>query len=593
MEQATREPDDIRARFVAGDANYMVIPPKGSRLFVLDEDVPGALDALGDLPKTMVVMTSEKAPGLRGRHLYGLLPDGVGEDDVPYRWEGGEVRIHGNGGVVGPFSRHHTGSRYEPIDGLGVETPREQWVHALIASGERVRQRATAQTPSDAGWLVSEGHRHPFLASKAGSLRRIGLDGDVLRDSLRFLNGRRCVPPLDDGEVDALAAWADTRVGDPGPPGGPDTLGGPERDTADRGIRPRRPRGAISLSDFISADEDVSPWSLPGLLARGGFVLCVGAPESFKTFGGFTVELAFSGAITDLLGVVPAERTPVLYVSNEKAGQMVRSRLRQMTADGRMPDEPFNVLHRRNVQFGSPTWSLVTDALGDFNRPALVLLDTVASLSPPGFDENSGRDASVVLNSIRQMQAEFGATVILNVHPSKYGQGPGGAKVRGHTSLWGEADAVWEYQRPSLSNHDGILIADVKDGERRLLPFRWNAETFLLEPRGPLHLAAATVAEMVRALWRGERVRSDVIIAAFAPAHRRTAVLDRLSEAVSTGLVATVGKGKSTGYMPADASAEADERELDHLSEDSDERRTDYRTAKRHRADGTRTEPGR
>lgn len=317
-------------------------------------------------------------------------------------------------------------------------------------------------------------------------------------------------------------------------------------------------RGAIPLEEFLAEEVDDAMWALPGLVARGGFVVCVGAPESFKTFGGFTLELAFSGAIPDFLGVVPAERMPTLYVSNEKSGAMVRARLRRMT-HGRKPTEPFRLLHRRGVQFGSTTWTLVADALRDFGRPALVLLDTEASLSPPGFDENSGRDTGVVLHCIRELQSGFDATVILNVHPSKYAQGAAGAKVRGHTSLWGEADAVWEYQRPNRADVSGMLVADVKDWDRLVLPFRWNRDTFVLEPGERLTLTATLVAAMVRALWRGEPVRSDEIVKRFAPNHKRSAVMDRLAEAVAHGLVGRTGRGKSTGYNPLEHAGKADE----------------------------------
>jgi AAA domain len=340
----------------------------------------------------------------------------------------------------------------------------------------------------------------------------------------------------------------------------------PEVDAA----RSRHTAGAVSLDEFLAEESDDTMWALPGLIARGGFIVCVGAPESFKTFGGFTVELAFSGAIPDFLGIIPAERMPVLYVSNEKSRAMVRARLGRMTAGGRMPTEPFGVLHRKGVQFGSPSWDRVTDALRDFGRRALVHLDTEASLSRPGFDENSGRDTGIVLDCIRQMQAEYEATVILNVHPSKYAQGAAGAKVRGHTSLWGEADAIWEYQRPNRTDESGMLVADVKDGDRLVIPFRWNRDTFLLQPGERLALTTTTVAAVVRALWQGEPLASEAIVRRFAPSHKRTAVLNKLAEAVKDGLVGLTGNGKSTRYHPVDETNMADEPTSEHLRSETD-----------------------
>jgi hypothetical protein len=217
-EQATRDLDTIRTRFAAGDPNYLVIPPKGSGLLIVDEDVPGMLDTLGDLPTTMIVQTSEKPGGGRGRHVYGRLPEGIDEADLPYQWEGGEVRFGGNGGVVGPLSRHHSGATYEPLNGFAVETLPDPWVRMLIASGrKRMSKQDAARSPSDPDWIITEPGRHPWLTSVAGRLRRDGLHGDVLRQGLRSVNEARCSPPLPEAEVDEIAAWADTKDGDHGP----------------------------------------------------------------------------------------------------------------------------------------------------------------------------------------------------------------------------------------------------------------------------------------------------------------------------------------------------------------------------------------
>ena len=224
-EQATRDPDTIRTRFAAGAPNYLVIPPKGSGLLIVDEDLPGALDTLGDLPTTMIVRSGEKPSGDRGRHLYGKLPDTINEADLPYQWAGGEVRVGGNGGVVGPHSRHASGVTYDPLNGFAVETLPEPWVRKLIASGrQRTSEQDAARSPGDPDWTITEPGRHVWLVSRAGMLRRAGLGGDALRDALGSLNWARCSPPLPEAEVDEIAAWADTREGDAGPGVG----GGPE-----------------------------------------------------------------------------------------------------------------------------------------------------------------------------------------------------------------------------------------------------------------------------------------------------------------------------------------------------------------------------
>ena len=62
----------------------------------------------------------------------------------------------------------------------------------------------------------------------------------------------------------------------------------------------------------------------------------------------------------------------------------------------------------------------------------------------------------------------------------------------------------------------------------------------------------ATVATMVGVLWRGEPLRSEQVVARFAPTHGRSAVMDKLAQAVDLGLVERTGRGKSTRYHPHD-----------------------------------------
>jgi len=145
-DQATSDPNDIRSRFVAGNPNYMVIPKAGSRLLVADEDEPGSLEELGPLPNTFIVRSGMKSDGKRGRHLYGRLPEGIDEDEVPYQWAGGEVRVRGNGGVVGPGSRHASGVSYDPANESSIATLPEPWVRngiPTMPAGSSVRVSGT------------------------------------------------------------------------------------------------------------------------------------------------------------------------------------------------------------------------------------------------------------------------------------------------------------------------------------------------------------------------------------------------------------------------------------------------------------------
>jgi hypothetical protein len=240
LEQATTDPDAIRTRFLRGAPNYGVVPPVGSGRIIVDEDIPGSLDALGALPPTLTVRTGPKPDGSRGRHVYGKLPSGIAEAAIPYQWAGGEVRVHGNGQAVGPYSRHHSGVIYEPLNGATVAELPEAWVRALIASGrQETAERNTARSEADPGWFITKG-RHPYLLGQAHLMRRDGIVGEVLLDQVAQLDRRRCRPPLGDepgrgeAELRDIVAWVMGKVGDEPPPititGTPGTYepGGPE-----------------------------------------------------------------------------------------------------------------------------------------------------------------------------------------------------------------------------------------------------------------------------------------------------------------------------------------------------------------------------
>jgi hypothetical protein len=230
-----------------------------------------------------------------------------------------------------------------------------------------------------------------------------------------------------------------------------------------------------------------------------------------------------------------------------------------MTSD-QQPSEPVHVIHRQGVTFGDRRrWEEVVATADSFGRPCTVGADTLASLAGPGFDENSGRDMAVVLGACRQL-TDRGHTVLLAHHPSKYGQGTGGIRMRGHTALWGEVDAVLEFTRPDRAEPVAVVRMEPKDADLRIVRLRWDPVTFhLAAEEGLSRLTVTTLAATIEALHAGEPVRTEAIRAQF-PGYGRTVFNERLSEAVEAALVRRSGRGKATGYTPATADDRDTER---------------------------------
>lgn len=314
------------------------------------------------------------------------------------------------------------------------------------------------------------------------------------------------------------------------------------------------------LDEFLATGAGDVTWFGP--IVDGGLAAFVGRPESFKSMA--AVQLGLAGAAGgSWLGFELGEPRPFVYISGEKSRATIRDRLERMAAE-LAPAAPVRILHRAGVSFGDrEAWGRVVELVAEYGPRTFVVCDTIASLAGPGFDENSGRDMATVLAALRQL-GDAGATVAALHHPSKHGDGTGGIRLRGHTSLWGEIDCTLEFTRPDRSTEAGIVRIEPKDGDLALRAFRWDRTSFLVEPEtAVLPATSAAIAAVVDALYQGDPLSAERIRAEF-PGHGRTVMLDRLGEAVSAGLVARVGRGKATGYVPVPRAMRPDESDSEH-----------------------------
>ena len=262
QEHATRDPRLIEHRLQ--DGQYGVLPLAGSRLLVVDVDDPRALAEFPALPHTRIVDTA------KGFHVYGRLPEGVEEEDVPRTFAGGEVRVAGSGQVVGPYSRHPSGSIYTPRNGMDIRELSLDWLAALQRSHEaRARSRHLAVGPDDKGWLIREPGRHDFLLSRARNLRGIGMSGRRLVDELQRLNAERCRPPKGTDEVAAIAAWVEEHIDDDPPA----SLLEPQ---APDGVLATSGAGSLTFRTLADIDDAPAQDLLLGMLEPDGPTLLYG-----------------------------------------------------------------------------------------------------------------------------------------------------------------------------------------------------------------------------------------------------------------------------------------------------------------------------
>jgi len=155
----------------------------------------------GDLAETCRAIT-----GSGGVHYFF----DVGDADVPNSASAElAIDVRGDGGyVVVPPSVHPNGNEYvwdiSPEDTLpakvgDVEKACIQWAHD---HGNGSRRTGSVQIPDR---MIHEGEgRNTFLYEQGCSIRGKGADDELVASWLETMNARKCVPPVDDGELSTI-----------------------------------------------------------------------------------------------------------------------------------------------------------------------------------------------------------------------------------------------------------------------------------------------------------------------------------------------------------------------------------------------------
>ncbi len=209
LHDATRDPDIIRGwwdRWPEANIGWPV--PVGYAIIDVDDlDAAERLEAIhGRLATPWAIKTG------RGVHLVYRTSTQV-RNSVGLIVPGIDVRGLGGYSIL-PVSWHVSGARYawwqvqDDMCGILEPAPLPLWLAGKLTArpAPTVTHRAipTAQAPSDE--TFGEGGRNDGLTRIAGSLRRHGCDEATILIALETANQRQCRPPLDDREVQRIAA---------------------------------------------------------------------------------------------------------------------------------------------------------------------------------------------------------------------------------------------------------------------------------------------------------------------------------------------------------------------------------------------------
>jgi hypothetical protein len=416
---ATTDADTIRAWWRAEPrANVAIATGRVSGLIAVDVDPRNtgdeSLAALvaqhGPLPET-----PESRTGDSGRHVFLAHPGG----HVPCSQ--GKVApgidVKGDGGyVVLPPSIHPNGEEYAwgdsaPLGELPL-APCPEWLTTLI-------QTAAAETPVPAadGQAIPEGQRNATLARLGGVMRRVGMSQTEILAALLRVNIDRCHPPLEQREVEQIAASIARYA--------PDTVSvALVEDHFGQDHALVSQAQPLSTGELLRQCPLLRPPVIHGLLRRGETMNVIAPAKTGKSW----LVLALAMAVAtgqhwlDTFQTVPG---PVLILDNELHPETLAHRIPQVAAAlhvglDEIRDRLFVQSLRgqlRDLFSLGPYFKSLTP--GHF---ALIVLDAFYRFMPRDMDENDNGTMAGLYNQIDALADRLGCCFVLIHHTTKGNQ---------------------------------------------------------------------------------------------------------------------------------------------------------------------------
>jgi hypothetical protein len=260
FKNATTDVEEIRAWWGKHPAAQIGLPTgQINHLIVIDIDGPQGVATVAKMNLSST-RTIETRPGRQ--QLWFRLQDGI-KTKCTVGVLGEQIDTRADGGyiVVPPSIHHITGKPYRVLKDVPLaDAP------AVLMEPKKVQSSRAVDE-------IQTGQRHHTLLSIAGALRARGVVQSLVLETLRTINLRCCRAPLEDSELQELAAYVGAK--DPGVLGSPGALGA---------------SALVEIECFDKVTPERVRWVWEKRVPLGKFGLFVGEPGKGKSLG--TIKLA-------------------------------------------------------------------------------------------------------------------------------------------------------------------------------------------------------------------------------------------------------------------------------------------------------------
>lgn len=379
--------------------------------------------------------------------------------------------------------------------------------------------------------FIAQGKRNTVLTSLGGTLRKKGINPEVLADMLKVANSHLCRPPLSETEVLAIAKSV-----------GRYPINSDSATHISKGVTESKWMTATALSAQTFAEI---LWVWKGYIAQGMVTLLSARPKIGKTtlFFNFLKSLfnkqQFLGCATSIEGKV--------LLLTEEPVTLIKRRLDRMG----LVNNDFLIILRFSIQNWNEAMDQIRRAI-ETEQVVFVVVDTLAAF----WGVEVENDASEVIKALQLLQviAQEKNIAVLLIHHLRKMSGEEGTAHRGSGALLGAVDIGLElYKNPNTATRRNLKsMSRFEETPAEVLIELKEAEGYV-SLGAPSQVERSEVKQMVLDALPGpndEPINRDKLSEEFDPKPSASILKEVLAELVDDDSVERHGKGvKNSPYL--------------------------------------------